>query len=324
MKLSRLFLITQSMAVGLMAFGTSTQAQAPVGFCETSVADACFDFDTEPEGMTITTISGDSTEWRLSGGINDTGYLSVTDAENGQRGTIVVPDVGGGLSFVLAGRTGGANGVHHVDNLEVSTTDDSLSVSAWLRVGAGTDRPADGFSLSFVRADDPVLADGDTFAGWGAAENLPEEGTRTGISVGFDEWTSGDDQTQLDLAGNPVGQDLEGISLRAEGQIIFQVELPTRNGDVDDPTSLQTGPDDAGVDGLGWAQLTIDMTEANFANFQCLFGHSTITWKGSEVFSFSPIGGFPDESCIPEPAGDSMAILAMIGLGVFQRWRRRG
>lgn len=295
----------------------------PPSFCETSRADSCFDFDTEPEGLTITTVGGDSTEWRPSGGILDSGYLSVTDAEIGQAGTIIVPDVGNGLSFVLAGRTGGANGVHHVDNLEVSVSEASLSVSVSLRVGAGTDRPADGFSISLVRPHDPVLVDGTTFAGWGGEESLPEEGTRTGLSIGFDEWTSGDDQQQLDLGGNPVGQDLEGISIRLEGRLLAQEELPTRNGALDDITSLQTGPNGGGIDALGWATLTVDMTDiANFANF--CGSSSFVSWKGNTVIV--PFWFGPDHqtvSCVPEPKTSPLLIFAIpFGLLLRQRWGR--
>ncbi|MCP4194151.1 MAG: LamG domain-containing protein, partial [Planctomycetaceae bacterium] len=156
-------------------------------YCATSTADTCYDFDSD-EGVAV---YGDG-EVRAEGGYAG-GYLKVTDAANGQRGKVIVPDSGLGGQFVFGGRTGGANAAHHIDNLEASVADGRVDISALLRVGGGTDRPADGFSFNFVKPGDPTLAE-DT-NGWagigGEPNNLPEEGTTTGISIGFDEWQSG-------------------------------------------------------------------------------------------------------------------------------------
>jgi hypothetical protein len=72
-----------------------------------------------------------------------------------------------------------------------------------VRVGDGTAQPADGFSICYVRAGDPCIAAlqggtvGGFATGFGGELNLPEEGSQTGISVGFDCWDS--DQ------GDPIG-----------------------------------------------------------------------------------------------------------------------
>ena len=54
---------------------------------------ANFDFNTDPTG--ILTLFNNST-WRPSGGVGGTGYMSITDAANGQSGTIVFDDFDNG------------------------------------------------------------------------------------------------------------------------------------------------------------------------------------------------------------------------------------
>ncbi len=267
---------------------------APTRFCESSPADACFDFDAADEGAAV---FGDS-EVRLEGGL-DGGYLKVTDAANGQRGKIILPDVGGGGQFVFGGRTGGANAAHHIDNLEASVVGDRVEVSAALRVGGGTDRPADGFSFNFVRPGDPLLAENtDGWAGIGGEpENLPEEGSTTGISVGFDEWQSGPNAQET---GNYTTDDLVGLSLRIDGQLVGQAPLPTLNGALDDITSLQTGPND-GSD-LGWATLTISAPLEGASIY-----NTTVSWKGAEV------------QFVPEPGSSVIALTALAGLLMIRR-----
>ena len=86
----------------------------------------------------------------------------------------------------------------------------AFTLEADLRIGNGTTSPADGFSINYVRNDDPVLLAlqaGDTFPemngkisphGGQFSDNgnandisLMEEGTQTGLSIGFDMWDSG-------------------------------------------------------------------------------------------------------------------------------------
>ncbi len=199
------------------------------------------DFETDPQDLGVQFFG--TSEWRENGGFNDTGYLSITDAANDQRGAIVFPDLAGGGSLT------------------------AFSIQADLRVGGGTGSPADGFSFNFARPGDPVLDDGE---GWAASPtneaNLPEEGTTTGLGIGFDEWFSG-------------GADVIGMSIRIDNELVNQFPFPTQNGDVDDTTSLQTGP--AGVfpdelqDLMGWAPLAIELCANNL----------TVTYKGVEVFN---------------------------------------
>ena len=179
------------------------------------------------------------------------GYLSVTDAVNGQSGAIELPDL-----------------------LEGGSYEGEVIIRADLRVGGGTDRPADGFSFNLVRPDDPLLGAGTGYAASPAGEaNLPEEGSTTGLAIGFDEWQSGDadpDATEEDC-GDFEAFDCIGLSVRVDGELIANAPFPTLNGAVDDLTSLQTGEDtatfiedvEAGDTDLGWAPLEIVLSADN-------------------------------------------------------------
>ena len=185
--------------------------------------------------------------------------------------------------------------------------------SADLRVGGGTDRPADGFSFNFAREDDPVFADpvGEGYASSPTGEgNLPEEGTTTGLAIGFDEWFSGGDPN---CASDPPGGlgtgDCVGISIRVDNVLVAEVSLPTLNGALDDVTSLQTGPNDGGVDALGWATLDIHV-EGIGPGGDYSTASAVIEYKGNEVFS----------GPIPEPGSVSLLGMgAMMFLGLFRR-----
>ena len=213
-----------------------------LALCCTSVKADVFDldFETDPEDMGIEFFG--TSEWREDDGFDDTGYLSITDALNGQRGAIVFPDLANGESLK------------------------AFSIEADLRVGGGTSRPADGFSFNFARPGDPVLDDGEGWASSPTNEgNLPEEGTTTGLAIGFDEWFSG-------------GSDVVGMSIRLDNDLVDQYEFPLLNGEVDDQDSLQTGPegvfDDELQDMMDWAHLSIELCANNLS----------VKYKDVEVF----------------------------------------
>ena len=65
-----------------------------------------------------------------------------------------------------------------------------------------------------------------------------KEGSQTGIGIGLDDFSG-------------IGTDVIGFSVRVDGELVEQIAVPTLNGLVNDPTSLQTGTDAAD---LGWAQ----------------------------------------------------------------------
>ena len=218
------------------------------------------DFSTDPEDLGVFFV-GDA-EWRTDGGVDDTGYLKVTDAENGQSGAIVFPELTPG------------------DALE------SFQITADLRVGGGTARPADGFSFNLVRPDDPLLADGTGYASSPANEaNLPEEGSTTGLGIGFDEWQSGpeDPEATAEDCGDFVAFDCVGMSVRVDNELVAQIPFPTLNGELDDQTSLQTGPQ-GDVEDLGWAQLVIQVTPDTTDEAR---NNLFISYKDREVFNES-------------------------------------
>ena len=273
------------MAVAVMASSVSAQ-------------QVIIDFD--GNALPDETVLIGSAEVRAEGG-DPGGYLKVTDAANGERSTIIFPDLTG------------------------DTPVTSLNIKADLRVGGGTDSPADGFSFNLARPDDPVVTagDGNGFAAAPAGEqNLPEEGTQTGIGVGFDEWFSGDG-------------DVIGLSVRVDNELVSQVELPTKNGALDDITSLQTGPNDDGINNLGWAPFEIDLNSA---------GQLKVSYKGNlyvdEQLDVEPFAGrlvFAGRTgganaahhidnivgTVPDPASAALALVALGGLFAMIRRRSR-
>jgi len=223
-------------SAALALFGAAAGITAQAG-------TAVFDFTNDPSGI-LTTFG--SSKWVAEGG-NPGGYLSVTDAENGQSGSIVFDDFDNG-SVVKA-----------------------FSFKIDVRIGNGTASPADGFSINYARAGDDVLDDGQ---GWAASPtgegNLPEEGTKTGLAIGFDAWFSG-------------GADVIGISVRVDNVILAEYPFPTLNGQIGDPTSLQTGPRDESLPGdpsvLAWEPFEVDLGTD---------GKLNVKWKGNPV---TPAGG---------------------------------
>jgi len=207
---------------------------------------------------------------RLGGEDEDTisgdKYIEITNNLAGQRGAIVFDDPTGGLPI------GG------------------FTIRADLRVGGGTTNPADGFSFNLVRPTDPLIGSGEGYASSPTGEaNLPEEGSTTGIAIGFDEWFSG-------------GSDTIGLSIRLDNTILREIPLGTPNGALGDTNSLQTGP--LGPQGesddteLGWAPIEITLDAGNLS----------ISWKGNEVFNeFVSWTPSPGQIVLGGRTGDSRA-----------------
>src|SRR6185369_7862019 len=124
------------------------------------------DFNTNPVTADPTFIIRPSAIWRASGSFDGSGYVSITDAVGSQQGTIVLPDFDSGTTVL------------------------GFKFYAKVRIGGGSGRPADGFSVNF--GDDPGSAIG-------------EEGTSTGVSVNIDTWDNGNgDGPGLDVKFNGV------------------------------------------------------------------------------------------------------------------------
>jgi hypothetical protein len=270
------FNVTNTLVVRAMAFkpGFVLSPVSSATFYRTdSSSTVVFDFNTDPALSGLLTTYG-SAIWVASGGpgnatnSND-GYLQITDAAVGERSAIVFADFDGGS--VVQGFTFDAD----------------------LRVGNGTAQPADGFSLNFCRANDPVLqdvanggnpaSDGDIWCfGPNCENNLPEEGTRTGIAIGFDAWNSGGAPPYCNGLGQTdpsyIGPDIVGIDVHVDGMTIAQFPMLTLNGACNDPSSLQTGPQDGTGNPavLCWQHLRVSLN----TNAQL-----SIYWKGSQLLS---------------------------------------
>ncbi len=239
----------RALALALAGAGTATQAGVTT-----------INFNTDPAATLLYRELGNgAAEWRAAGGASGAagdGYLALNDARGGQQATLVFKDLENGL-------------VVKAFKFEVD-----------LRIGGGTANPADGFSINYVRGGDELLTNADAgidpaflnFAGAGGEGSLPEEGSRTGLGIGYDTWQSGD---------HPGGvTDVVGISIRVDGALITQLPVPLRPGntwpggtfdavpyrnlaasDANYPASMQTGAlnttDDLNQDGI------VDGSDAN-------------------------------------------------------------
>ena len=167
-------------------------------------------FNTDPAATGLFRELGNgASEWRASGGASgaaNDGYLSGNDARGGQQWCLVFKDLEAGLVVK------------------------AFKFECDLRIGGGTSNPADGFSVNYVRASDDLLVNADNgvdptyqnFSGAGGEGSLPEEGSRTGLGIGFDTWQSGD---------HPGGiTDVVGISVRVDGALITQFPVPLQPG----------------------------------------------------------------------------------------------
>ena len=217
-----------------------------------------FDFEEDP--MLDIISSTDTTEWRETGGVNDSGYFSLTDPVGGADTTIIFPPVPDPIS--------------------------AFKISVDARIGGDRDRPADGFSINIVRPEDPILAEprGDGYAGgFPQLGGLQEEGSTTGLGIGFDTW----DNALLD---GETERDIVGFSVRVDGVMVTQIPAATANGEPDDETSLQTGPigsEDPPIENLTWQKFEVELTEDRMLN---------ITWKGKKVLENFAVDWFPSEN----------------------------
>src|SRR6266404_1512369 len=214
-----------------------------------------FDFNSDPITSGILTNFGSAT-WMSSDGAgfatnSNDGFLLITPALNSQVGAIVFADIDNGA--IVGG----------------------LHFEADVRIGNGTTTPADGFCIAFPRGTDPVLANPVNNANYGSGTGNaqgPEEGTVTGVSVGFDAFQNND-------------SDPAGLDIRVDGTLVT-FPLPTINGSVTDVTSIQTGPNDGTSDyhTLGWAHLIVDLSTNGVLN---------VYYKGKQILTNYPTSYIP-------------------------------
>jgi hypothetical protein len=211
---------------------------------------AFFDFKTDPSSF-LNINSNVGANWSPTGGVDgaNDGYLIITEAQGSQKTVIVFDDFDNGL--VVKG----------------------FEFSCYLKVGEGSSPPADGFSINYARADDPVVLDpmGGQFAtGPNNEANLPEEGTQTGLAIGFDMWQSGTaDPTQT----GDVRYDCIGLSVRIDNRLVKQVWMPNA-------TPLLTGP--AGA--LTWQPFSVTLTTDGYLTVK----YQGITYIDRMLVDFAP------------------------------------
>jgi len=235
-------------------------------------------------------------------GVMDDGFLQLTFAD---------PTCTGNFSSSLCG------GILFPD-FDAGLVVAAFTFEADLRIGNGTPSPADGFSINYVRANDPVLLAlqaGDTFPemrsgisphGGQFSDNgnpndisLMEEGTQTGLSIGFDMWNSG--SYTIPPVPPAVGRvapgltiDDIGLDIRVDGLLLTTIPMPngtegegsTVPGSGTDPTSIETGPyDGTGCDSsLSWVHLKVVLDTA---------GQLSVYWKNTEILTNFPTSWYP-------------------------------
>lgn len=264
----------------------------PVGIClalgfvcvQTFAGSAFWDFKEDPTtGANPLVLLGSGEGggyWQTYDGADgwEDGFLQITAAQNSQWAKIIFPDIDNGVTIA------------------------AFTFECKLRIGNGTSSPADGFSINYARANDPTFTkDGSgnyQAGGWSGTVNepgstgpgdmsgLPEEGTVTGLAIGFDCWNSNSALWPPDL--NPGINDVIGISVRVDNKVVAQVALPTLNGACDDNTSLQTGPisewGPTDWSTLCWQPFKVQLTEDK---------KLSIWWKGRAIVDNLAVEFYP-------------------------------
>lgn len=249
-----------------------------------------WDFDNWYDGnATNLTIASGLANWEYQQwvGGNPGGFLQLTPGSASRNLAVIFPDIDNGApvkGFIL---------------------------EADLRVGNGTEVPADGFSISYVRENDPVLANAAIinpgfegtppynppigrlagFAGGDSAAQTqdpagstnPESGTKTGVSIAFDAW-AGNWMPDTGAGGVP-GPDRVGIFVRVDDKTLTSLGLTQANFDCSNTNSMQTGPytGDNSNGGLSWCRLRVEKTVDN---------KLTVTWKGSKILDNYQIASY--------------------------------
>jgi hypothetical protein len=250
---------------------------------------ATYDLNTQPTTEFVLT---GAAEWLATGGVTNSGHIKLTD-NTGQTCAVLFPDFDGGLV------------------VKSFTFECMIKCGDWY-----ANPPADGFSVNYARGDDPIIpliesgtdpGRGSTTDGWAGSQDnggteidLPEEGTQTGIAIGFDTWGTG----TAPVGGSNGANDVRGISVRVDGVQKAQVAMPGvvfADGDshpfATDALTLITGPFSNGPDPananqgnpdngdgttappalgkrLNWVPLKVTVDETGILN---------VFWKGSNI-----------------------------------------
>jgi hypothetical protein len=199
-------------------------------------------FDTMPPDLIIRPHS----KWVASGGVGGSGYLSITDAVNGQgEAGVILPNLDPGVPI------GGFNAQFK------------------LRIGGGTDRPADGFSFSFVPEGHPIIAAG--FIGEEGPAGAP-------LVISFDTYDNNGADTAPAIEVKVNNQAVAFRSLAGIRQDNRAPAGPLLTDAQGNQVVLGTGND--------FVDVEINLSACGFLN---------LTYKGVPVFTELPISFPPTE-----------------------------
>lgn len=243
------------------------------------------------------------------------GYLQLTDPAGSESAGVLFPDVD------LY-----TNSLGDVISLPVK----AFKIEMDMRIGNGTRRPADGFSINFCRPTDnslrAALQPTPGFSGWAGGDSVatandpnasgnPETGTRTGLAISFDTWQGNWIHTQSDVTTNANGtsNDKEGITVRLDDFTLIQVLMTNRNGgcfitelNPGDPCiavsqaatdSMQTGPwsgPSANTGDGGVSDGTYNnLSWQRFTAEVDAQRRVTVTWKGATILDHYQLANYP-------------------------------
>jgi hypothetical protein len=267
-----------------------------------------------------TTTGTGSANWQTNGGAGPYGNTTTNTAVLGVTNdgflqlTFADHDCASNLSSSL---TGGVLFNDFDNGLVVA----AFTFEADLRIGNGQPNPADGFSINYVRDNDPVLVAlnaGDTFpemngkispAGGQFEDNggsgdlsLMEEGCQTGLSICFDMWDSGTitippAAPAVGLEATGITHDYIGLDIRVDGVLLTTIQMPNGTTGVNaangannltatDPTAIETGPfDGTGCDAnLSWVHLKVVLDQSGVLN---------VFWKNKQILTNLATTYFP-------------------------------
>lgn len=188
------------------ATGQPQCAQVTNTWAVPRTVDAFFSLDDPAQDANIIVVG--SAAFVDTGGVTNSRYLKLTD-DVGQSCAVLFPDFEPG-SIVAS-----------------FTFECMIKLGDWY-----SSAPADGFSVNFARANDPIIPliasgtnpgrSGGRTDAWhssldqgGDEYNLPEEGTQTGVAVGFDTWGAGNSPGGIGAQNGLL--DARGISVRVDG-----------------------------------------------------------------------------------------------------------
>jgi hypothetical protein len=304
-------------------------------------ASVTYDFNTDPTpilnfGGTLwdgtTTSRTGSASWINTGGAGPVGSTT-NGPSKGVAGD-------GYLQITFATATCGAtptafssyvSGCVLFDDFDKGLVVAGFTFDADLRVGNGNPNPADGFSINYARSSDPVIVAlnaGDTFPqmnnagpslnggqfrdnGNGGDISLMEEGTSTGLAVGFDMWDSGGytippASPAIGLVAPGLTHDGIGLDISVDDVLQTTISMPNGttqatfdehgngltasdpngNNAATDPTSIETGPFNGTgcATNLSWVHLKVVLDTNGVLN---------VFWKNKQILTNFTTSYFP-------------------------------